>query len=122
MNDIEQFIFDRIKKLIPKMTDISFRASISEKTYSMEFFVTIDGIKHQCYDMVDDGLLDSDALKQCQLEIVDYIRKSDSFVKGIINKYNFTMSSQMKTADAKKKPVHECIANLLIEAAELLDM
>lgn len=92
MNTIEQYVSDRIKQLVPEMTDVSFRASISEKTYSVEFFVTQNGVKRQCYDMVDDGLLDSSALKQCQIDIVDFIRKSDSFIPGKINKYRFLIS------------------------------
>ena len=89
MNDIEQFVTARIKQLIPEMTDVSFRASISDKTYSVEFFITKNGEKRQCYDMVDDGELDSNELKQCNTDIVDYIRSSDNFIYGKINKYRF---------------------------------
>lgn len=93
MNVIEQFVVERISRLIPGMTDVSFRASISEKTYSIEFFVSKDGVKSQCYDMVDNGMIDSAALKQCQTDIVDFVRKSEDFIHGKINKYRFTINN-----------------------------
>lgn len=90
MSELELFVVKRIKKLIPDVTKIDFRASVSEKTFSIEFFATINNMKHQCYDMVDEGLLDSKELRQCQIDIADYIRKSDSFTLGKINKFRFS--------------------------------
>ena len=93
MNDIEYFIIERIKKLCENMSKLDFRASISEKTYSIEFFATENGKRHQCFDMVDEGKLNPEELKQCQREIAEYIRKQADFDAEKINKYRFSWSS-----------------------------
>lgn len=91
MSELEKNISDQIKKLVPVFDKLELKANIGDNSYSIEFFVTIDGKKMQCYDMVDDGLLDEKDLDEVSKHIANYIRSTASYEGGKINKITITI-------------------------------
>ena len=92
MSDLETFISKEISLLIPSFENIDFRAQIGDSSYSVEFFVTINGKKMQCYDMVDKGLIKESKLDSVSESIAKFIRRMPSYKKGTINKIKLIIS------------------------------
>lgn len=90
MTELEKYIVDQLKKLVPNAELFEVRANISDKSYSLEFFATINGTKHQCYDMIDDGKIiekDFDAIVK---QLAMYIRTTSEYSAGKNNKFAFS--------------------------------
>lgn len=85
MAAMEKYISDQVLKIIPSFEKLEFRAYIGDDSYSIEFFVTIDKKRKQCYDMVDEGLIKEQDLDTISEAIADYIRNSSNYEKGKIN-------------------------------------
>lgn len=90
MTETENYIVEQIKKLAPEATAFDVRANVNDKSYSLEFFATIDGKKRQCYDMIDNGEIDEDDFDRTAKQIALYIRSSNEFQKGKLNKFYFS--------------------------------
>lgn len=91
MSELEKYVFEQIKKLVPAFEKLEVRANIGDNSYSVEFFVTIDGEKMQCYDMVDNGLLKEKDIDTVSKAIAEYVRKMATYENGKINKIAFTV-------------------------------
>ena len=46
MTELEKYIINQLKQLVPDADIFEVRANIGNKSYSIEFFATIDGVKH----------------------------------------------------------------------------
>ena len=55
MTDLEKYVISQLMQLVPNAEKLEVRANISDKSFSVEFFAFIGGVKHQCYDMIDSG-------------------------------------------------------------------
>lgn len=86
MTELEKYITEQIKKLVPSFDKLDVRANIGDNSYSVEFFVTVDGKKMQCYDMVDDGVIQEKDMDAVTESIAKYVRKMSSYKNGRINK------------------------------------
>lgn len=86
MTDLELYISEHIKKLVPTFDVLEVRASIGDNSYSVEFFVTVDGKRMQCYDMVDAGLLKENEVDTIFGEIASDIRKRTEYKPGAMQK------------------------------------
>lgn len=91
MTALDRYISEQVEKIVPTFEKLEFRGNIGDNSYSVEFFVTVDGKKMQCFDMVDDGLIKEKDLDTVSQSIVDYIRKSSSYESGKINKITTTI-------------------------------
>ena len=60
---------------------------IDDVSYSIDFFVTIDGQKRQCLDLIDEGVITNKAYEAVAKAIADYIRASAEYKPGCVNKY-----------------------------------
>ena len=92
MTDLRSYAAEQLSRLLPDYEEIDFRANISDSSYSVEFFVTADGKRMQCYEMADEGIIDEDELNACTEAIANYARKTADFKKGEVNKYSFTLN------------------------------
>lgn len=86
MTELEKFISEQISRLVPVFEKLEVRANISDSSYSIEFFTTIRGKRMQCFDMVDDGFIKEKELDAVSESIADYVRKTEEYQKGKINK------------------------------------
>ncbi len=93
MLDLEKYIVNQLKQLVPKADVFEVRANIGDNTYSMEFFATIDGVKHQCYDMIDEGAIKEKDFDTIINQLAKYIRTTSSYSPGEINKISFVSHS-----------------------------
>lgn len=92
MSELEKYVSEQISKIIPEYEKLDVRANISNSSHSVEFYATIAGKKMQCYDMVDNGLINEKELDGIFKNIANYIRNTREFKKGTTNKYSFTLS------------------------------
>lgn len=92
MSDLELFVKDEIKKLVPNCCEIELNAMVDSSSYSVEFFVIINGERHQCYEMIEDGIFSEEDFDIVAKEIADYIRGMDCFKKEGINKFDVVMT------------------------------
>lgn len=82
----DRYIAEQVEKIVPSFEKLEFRGNIGDNSYSVEFFVTVDGKKMQCFEMVDDGLINEKDLDTVSEAIADYIRKSSTYESGKNNK------------------------------------
>ena len=92
MTELEKHVSEIIKQLVPNYEKLDVRANIGDKTYSIEFFVTINGQKMQCYDMADNGIIEESELNAAFKSIASYIRTAKEYTAGTINKFSFSVS------------------------------
>ena len=55
MNQIEKFTTEKLKHLCPRAEEIEVRAEIGKCSYYFVFWATMDGLKKQCYEMIDNA-------------------------------------------------------------------
>jgi len=92
VSEVEKYISEKIAQLVPNYKKLDVRANIGDKSYAIEFFVTIDNRRMQCYDMVDDGIIEENELDSVFKAIAEYIRNTTDYITGKINKYSFTVN------------------------------
>lgn len=89
MNDeLKQYIYKLISKLLPDVEQIEVRAYVNDYSYSVEFWVIVDGDRMQCFEMVDKGMLKESDVKSVNQSIAKFIRNSSTYKKGKLNKIN----------------------------------
>lgn len=93
MTELEKYIISQLKQLVPNADDFEVRANIGDKSYSIEFFASIDGVKYQCYDMIDKGVFEEKVFDTIIKQIVKHIRNCPEYHSGIINKFFFTIKA-----------------------------
>ena len=49
MIELEVFVSEQIKTLIPNYDAVELKATVSSSSFSVEFFATVDGKKMQCF-------------------------------------------------------------------------
>lgn len=86
MSELEKQIVEQIKRIVPAFDELDVRANIGDNNYSVEFFVAINGKKMQCFDMVDDGLIQEKDMDAVADSIAEYVRKTSFYESGKINK------------------------------------
>ena len=89
MPDLQDYAKEQIAEIVPEFDNLELRAAISDTSYSIEFFVSINGEKKQCYELADDGVIDEEELDEVFARIAEYIRKGSDYKKGSINKVTF---------------------------------
>lgn len=94
MSELEKFVFEQIKKLVPVFDSVELRANIGDTSYAVEFVVSTNGEKMQCYDMVDNGLLNEEELDNTIAVIAKAIRETPEYQKGKVNKMTVTIVQQ----------------------------
>lgn len=96
MTELEQYIIDQLAQLVPNADAVEVRANIGDKSYSIEFFASIDGMNHQCYDMIDNGTINEKDFDAIVKQIAKHIRKSPEYRLGEINKFSFVANTLKK--------------------------
>ncbi len=89
MTELEKYIIDQLKQLVPNAVQFEVRANIGDKSSSVEFFATIDGTKYQCYDMIDNGRIREKDFDVMVKQLAKYIRTCSEYRPGEINKFSF---------------------------------
>ena len=92
MTELEKYIINQLKQLVPDADIFEVRANIGNKSYSIELFATIDGVKHQCYDMIDKGLFKEKDFDSIVKQITKHIRNCPEYHPGEINKFSFVIN------------------------------
>lgn len=91
MTELEKYISDQLKQLVPNADVFEFRANIGDKSCSVEFFATIEGIKQQCFDMIDNGVIKEKDFDVMVKQLAKHIRTCSEFRQGEINKFSFVL-------------------------------
>lgn len=89
MPNLQNYAKEQIAKIVPEFDNLELRATVSDTSYSIEFFVSINGEKKQCYELADDGVIDEEELDEVFARIAEYIRNSSDYKKGIVSKIRF---------------------------------
>ena len=84
---VEQFAIHQIKSLISDYDKIELEMYIDDVSYSIDFLVTIDGQKKQCLDLIDEGMITYKAYEAMAKTIAEYVRASENYKVGSVNKY-----------------------------------
>lgn len=96
MNKLEKYVFNQLAQLVPNADAFEIRANIGDKSYSIEFFAFLDGVKYQCYDMIDNGMLKEKEFDTVVMQIAEYIRNCSEYRTGEINKISFMTSNYVE--------------------------
>jgi len=87
MIELEVFVSEQIKTLIPNYDAVELKATVSSSSFSVEFFATVDGKKMQCFEMIDNGLFTEKNFNTASKAIANYFRGLPDFKQDDINKY-----------------------------------
>lgn len=91
MTELEVFVSEQIKTLIPKYDAVELKATVSASSFSVEFFATVDGKKMQCFEMIDNGVFTENNFNIASRAIANYFRELPDFKKDDINKYTLVL-------------------------------
>lgn len=89
MTELEKYIIEQLKQLVPSAERFEVRANIGDKSSSVEFFATFGGIRHQCYDMIDNGDIKEKDFDVMVKQLAKHIRTCSEYCPGEINKFSF---------------------------------
>ena len=91
MTELELFVAEQIKTLVPSYDTVELKATVSASSFSVEFFATVDGKKMQCFEMIDKGMFTEKAFNAVSKTIVNHLRKLPNFKANSINKYTIVL-------------------------------
>lgn len=87
MTELERFVSEQIKTLIPSYDTVELKATVNSSSFSVEFFATVDGKKMQCFEMIDEGMFTEKNFNAASKAIANYFRGMPDFNADGINKY-----------------------------------
>ena len=91
MPELELFVAEQIKTLVPSYDTVELKATVSASSFSVEFFATIDGKKMQCFEMIDEGMFTEKNFNAASKAIANYFRNLSDFNTDGINKYTVVL-------------------------------
>lgn len=86
MNELEKYVSEQMVKLVPTFEKLEVRGYVNDFSYEVEFFVTIEGKRMQCYDMTDQNLIKEKELDAVNESIAKFIRQTAEYQKGKVYK------------------------------------
>ena len=95
MTELERFVAEKIVTLVPRYDQIDLTAVVDAFSFSVEFFVTLDGGRMQCFDMVDAGMFSEKMFNTVSRDIAVFCRKHPDFLEGKLNKYTLTLTGTL---------------------------
>jgi len=90
-DDLKSYSVKQINSLLSKWDILEIKISLNDSSYSVNFFVTINGKRRQCLDLVDDGIISEKKYEAVEDAIVKYARTMPDYKPGTINKYSFVV-------------------------------
>ena len=91
MTELELFVSEQIKILVPNYEALELKATVSSSSFSVEFFATVDGKKMQCFEMIDEGMFTEKNFNVVSKAIANYCRGLNGFNADGINKYTVVL-------------------------------
>lgn len=91
MTELELFVAEQIKTLVPSYDIVELNATVSASSFSVEFFVTANGKKMQCFEMIDEGIFTEKNFNAASKAIANYFRGLPDFNANGINKYSVVL-------------------------------
>ena len=91
MTELELFVAEQIKTLVPNYNTVELKATVSASSFSVEFFATVDGTKMQCFEMIDEGMFTEKNFNAASKAIANYFRNLSDFNTDGINKYTVVL-------------------------------
>ena len=91
MTELELFVSEPIKTLVPNYEALELKATVSSSSFSVEFFATVDGKKMQCFEMIDAGMFTEKNFNVVSKAIANYCRGLNGFNADGINKYTVVL-------------------------------
>ena len=92
MDTLKQFISEQVSGLFPRFDALEVCGFIDEKSHGLEIFFTIDGVRRQCYEMIDHGDLSEKQVDEVILSIAKYVRTLPDYVRGELYNVNVTVA------------------------------
>lgn len=91
MIKLQEKAVEMVNDLIPNFKELEFSASIGDSSRSIEFIVSINNERHQCYELADTGIIDEDKMEKLFDAYAEYLRGTAEYKKGEVNKFKFTI-------------------------------
>lgn len=91
MTELELFVSEQIKTLVPNYEALELKATVSSSSFSVEFFATVDGKKMQCFEMIDAGMFTEKNFNVVSKAIANYCRGLNGSNADGINKYTVVL-------------------------------
>ncbi len=91
MVELEQYVLEQIRSLVPDFEKLDLSAKVNSFSYSIEFFVTVNKKRLQCFEMIDNGLLSEDSFNIASKNIANYIRHLPNYDDNGINEYSISL-------------------------------
>ncbi len=91
MTELELFVSEQIKTLVPNYDVVELEATITSSSLSVEFFATIGGKKMQCFQMIDEGMFAERNFNKVAKAIANRLRGLPDFNKDDLNRYSFVL-------------------------------
>lgn len=87
MSELEVFMSEQIKILVPNYSTLELNAIVSASSYSIEFFAVVNGKRMQCFEMIDNGIFSEKNFNIVSSNIANYCRQLPDFDVNGVNRY-----------------------------------
>lgn len=87
---VEQFAIQQINTLISGYDEIELEMYVDDRSFSIDFIVTVNGERKQCLDLIDEGVIPMRAYEAVSDKIVAHVRASEGYKSGSVNKYKIS--------------------------------
>ena len=94
MTDLENYVMKQIAQLISDYDEIEVCGWVADDSYSLEFYVTKDEERLQCYELSDNGIFEEYQADVVIKEIAHYIRTTMNYQKGELNQIKIKVGKQ----------------------------
>lgn len=94
MKKLETQALELVKELFPDFEKMEFNATVGDASHSIEFFVWTNNERLQCYELADNGEINEMKMESLFDAYAGYVRSSDVYKRGEINKVHFTVEKQ----------------------------
>ena len=84
---VEQFAIQQINTLISGYDEIELEMYVDDRSFSIDFIVTVNGERKQCLDLIDEGVIPMRAYEAVSDKIVAHVRASEGYKSGSVNIY-----------------------------------
>jgi len=80
-----------VNALIPNYKKLEFSATIGDTSRSIEFSVLVETKLQQCYALADAGTIDEKIMEKLFDAYAEYLRSTDQYKKGEVNRFIFSI-------------------------------
>jgi len=96
-------IFELFEGIIPAKSKAKVFCEVEDKAYEIYYYLfSDDGSYKQCFELVEEDVIDSKTLEECFEKVAEYIRSSDKYDAGKRNVVTILIDGTSEQVDVQQ--------------------